>query len=42
MKDRGTDTADGRWVGSGWLVGIEKNIPQLELEGHGDPPEVIK
>ena len=23
-------------------VGIEKSIPGLELEGHGDPPEVMK
>lgn len=42
MKDRDMDAAEGRWIESGWLVNIKKSVPKLDLEGHGNPPEVMR
>lgn len=42
MKDRATDSVHVRYIESGRLVSIKKNIPRLDLGGRGDSPEVTR
>lgn len=37
MKDRGTDTANGRCVGAGWLVSIKRKCSQVRSGGSWGP-----